>query len=330
MADRPRILFVDDETRVLDGLRRSLHRHAGRWDMEFLDDPAAALAAFRAAPFDVVVSDMKMPAMTGIEMVVAMRDAVPDSFFIMLTGTADLRTAIDAINRADVFRFFTKPCPPFLLAEGIAEALAAREERLRARTRDQATGMGEAALDRLPVGVLVVDAGGQVLFMNRRGAALCAAEDGLSLGAGRRCRASTPAETSALLRLVARALAEGESAALPLSRPSLKRPLSVLISPLPPAREGGEPSVALYVADPDDLPLAPPEQLAGLLDLTPAEARIAHSLALGHSLEEAAALSGVTVSTARTYLKQVFVKTGTSRQAELVKLVLGLPAVETA
>lgn len=330
MEDRPRILFVDDEPHVLDGLRRSLHRHARRWETAFISDPVAALAAFRTAPFDVVVSDMKMPGMTGIEMVVAMREAYPDAFAIMLTGTADLRTAIDAINRADVFRFFTKPCPPFLLAEGIAEALAAREERLRAKAKDQAAGMGEAALDRLPVGVLVVDADGRVLFMNRRGAALCAAGDGLSLATGRRCHASTPAETSALLRMAARAATEGESGALPLSRPSLKRPLSVLVSALPPARVGAEPAAILYVADPDDLPLAPPEQLAGLLDLTPAEARIAHSLALGHSLEAAAALSGVTVSTARTYLKQVFVKTGTSRQAELVKLVLGLPAVEKA
>lgn len=322
MPAKPRILFVDDEARVLQGLRRGMHRHEERWEMEFVSDPAAGLAAMRAHPFDVVVSDMSMPGMTGIDMVVAMRRTAPDAAYIMLTGTADLRTAIDAINRADMFRFFTKPCPAFLLAEGIAEALAGRPPP------GQPPSMGEAALDRLPVGVIVVDATGHALFMNRRGAALCAAEDGLSLDGGRQVRTAFPAETASLHRAVAETLAGGGTAALSISRPSLKRPLSVLIGPLPRPPAAGGPSAALYISDPDDLPLVPVEQLARLLDLTPSEARLAHSLALGHSVEEAAGLSEITVSTARTYLKQVFAKTGTARQAELVKLVLGLPAVE--
>ncbi|WP_096702176.1 response regulator [Magnetospirillum sp. 15-1] len=316
MPTKPRILFVDDEVRVLQGLRRGMHKHEERWEMEFVSDPTAALDAMRAQPFDVVVSDMKMPGMTGIDMVVAMREVAPDAAYIMLTGTADLRTAIDAINRADMFRFFTKPCPAFLLAEGIVEALAAR------RPPEQPPSMGEAALDRLPVGVVVVDATGHALFMNRRGAALCAAEDGLLLAGGRQVRAASAAESAALHRAVTEILTGGGTAALSITRPSLKRSLSVLISPLPGSR------AALYIGDPDDLPLVPPEQLARLLDLTPSEARLTHSLALGHSVEEAAGLSEVTVSTARSYLKQVFVKTGTARQAELVKLVLGLPAVE--
>ncbi len=316
MPTKPRILFVDDEVRVLQGLRRGMHKHGERWEMEFVSDPAAALDAMRAQPFDVVVSDMKMPGMTGIDMVVAMREVAPDAAYIMLTGTADLRTAIDAINRADMFRFFTKPCPAFLLAEGIAEALAARHPP------EQPPSMGEAALDRLPVGVVVVDATGLALFMNRRGAALCAAEDGLLLAGGRQVRAASSTESAALHHAVAETLAGGGTAALSITRPSLKRSLSVLVSPLSGSR------AALYISDPDDLPLVSPEQLARLLDLTPSEARLTRSLALGHSVEEAAGLSEVTVSTARSYLKQVFVKTGTARQAELVKLVLGLPAVE--
>jgi DNA-binding NarL/FixJ family response regulator len=322
MPPKPRILFVDDEPRVLEGLRRTMHKHTGRWDMEFLSDPGAALESMRALPYDVVVSDMKMPGMTGIEMVVAMRAMAPSARYIMLTGTADLRTAIDAINRADIFRFFTKPCPAFLLAEGIGEALTSL------RPAEQSPSVGEAALDRLPVGVIVVDGTGHTLYLNRRGATLCAAEDGLILGTGGLCRASSPTETATLLSAIAETVAGGQTKALSINRPSLKRPLSALISPLPNHLPEGGPSAALYISDPDDLPLVPTEQLARLLDLTPSEARIARSLALGLSLEDAAAASEVTVSTARTYLKQVFMKTGTARQAELVKLVLGLPSVE--
>ena len=75
MDHRPRILFIDDEPAVLDGLRRGLRDHAARWDMTFLEHPRAALD--RAAEFDVAVCDMIMPTMNGIDLVVAMRGARP-------------------------------------------------------------------------------------------------------------------------------------------------------------------------------------------------------------------------------------------------------------
>jgi CheY-like chemotaxis protein len=60
-----RILFVDDESRILDGLRRMLHAERKQWDMEFVLGGEAALKACEAASFDVVISDMRMPGMDG-------------------------------------------------------------------------------------------------------------------------------------------------------------------------------------------------------------------------------------------------------------------------
>ncbi len=126
MPGRPRILFVDDEPKVLSGLKRALRNRADVWDMDFIALPEAALASYRISPPDVVVSDLAMPGMSGLDMILAMRSAGSESEFILLTGTGTFTTAVDAINRAGIHRFFTKPCPTDLLAEGIASALAER------------------------------------------------------------------------------------------------------------------------------------------------------------------------------------------------------------
>lgn len=317
MPRKERILFVDDEVRVLDALRRSLRRQEARWDMEFISSPDEAVEAFRLRPAQVVVTDMKMPGLDGIQMVLAMRQAGGKARYIVLTGTADLRTAIDAINRAEIFRFFTKPCPSFLLVEGIEAALAAGQPIAEADT------MADTALDRLPVAVLVVDSEARILFMNRRGGALCAAGDGIIIGGHKVCRASVPTETSRLHALINSAVKDGDGAVMTLSR-SHPTPLSVAVTRLE-GESGGSARAALYISDPENHPIPTAHEVMRLLDLTLAEARLAHALALGLSLEDAAAGASITVGTARGYLKQIFAKTGKTRQVELVRLIMSLP-----
>jgi DNA-binding CsgD family transcriptional regulator len=84
-------------------------------------------------------------------------------------------------------------------------------------------------------------------------------------------------------------------------------------------------AVAVFLADNAAQPAARTELLKSLFELTPAEARLAEQLASGPSLSDAADNLGITIGTARTQLKSVFLKTDTSRQAELVRLLLLLP-----
>ena len=74
-----RILFVDDESRVLDGLRRMLYAERKRWAMEFALGGEAALQACEVEAFDVVVSDMRMPGMDGATLLGHIRDRYPSS-----------------------------------------------------------------------------------------------------------------------------------------------------------------------------------------------------------------------------------------------------------
>ena len=75
-------------------------------------------------PFAVVVSDLRMPGMDGIQFLTAVREESPDTVRVMLTGYADVSTAIAAVNEGNIFRFLTKPCPPDLLVKTIEASLA--------------------------------------------------------------------------------------------------------------------------------------------------------------------------------------------------------------
>ena len=108
MADHPRrILIVDDEENVCHALRRSLRKEG--YELFFGHEPAEGLALLKTQPCDMVISDHLMPNMTGLEFLKIVRDRHPDMMRLMLTGHADMQTAIDAINQGNIYRFLTKP-----------------------------------------------------------------------------------------------------------------------------------------------------------------------------------------------------------------------------
>ena len=103
-----RILFVDDESRVLDGLRRMLYAERKRWDMQFALGGPAAFDACEAGAFDVVVSDMRMPGMDGATLLGHIRDRYPSSARVILSGYSEPVLATRAVSVAH--RFLAKPC----------------------------------------------------------------------------------------------------------------------------------------------------------------------------------------------------------------------------
>src|SRR5207248_5746208 len=86
-----RILFVDDEMPVLEALRTRLHRLRARWEMQFLDGGARAIAACEEEPFDLIVADMRMPGMDGAQLMRTVSERWPDTVRIVLSGFAELQ-----------------------------------------------------------------------------------------------------------------------------------------------------------------------------------------------------------------------------------------------
>ena len=121
-----KILFVDDEENILHSIKRELRK---RFQIVTAGSGAEALAILKKeGPFAVIVSDMRMPVMDGIQLLTAVKDIHPDTVRLMLTGNADQGTAIEAVNKGAIFRFLNKPCPTTTLV--MALALALRQYRL--------------------------------------------------------------------------------------------------------------------------------------------------------------------------------------------------------
>ena len=130
-----RILIVDDDALLLSGLRRQLGE---KFDLTCVEGGKQAIAEVSAAlagnqPFAVVVCDMRMPDMDGIQTLRRIHDLTPETVLLMLTGNTDQKTAMDAINEAHVHRFFNKPCPAAVLEDAINEALNKYNQALSER-----------------------------------------------------------------------------------------------------------------------------------------------------------------------------------------------------
>ncbi|CDM64095.1 response regulator [Pyrinomonas methylaliphatogenes] len=120
-----RILFVDDEPKVLDGLRRMLRSMRHEWEMEFAEGGQAALAALAAKPFDVIVTDMRMPGMDGAQLLTEVRERYPHVVRIVLSGHSDKEMIMKSVGTAH--QYLSKPCDAECLKETVRRACALRD-----------------------------------------------------------------------------------------------------------------------------------------------------------------------------------------------------------
>ena len=120
-----RILFVDDEISILEGLKRMLRPMRNEWDMSFAPGGEAALSMLEATPFDVIVTDMRMPGMDGATLLEIVREKYPSLLRIILSGYTELQASLRAVPVAH--QFLLKPCDPEMLRAGIARATSLGE-----------------------------------------------------------------------------------------------------------------------------------------------------------------------------------------------------------
>ena len=119
-----RILFVDDEAMVLSGLQRSLRSMRDEWEMAFVTSGPEALQMMEKQPFDIVVTDMRMPVMTGAELLEQVKSRFPQCFRIILSGQADQQTILRAVD--PTHQFLAKPCDSTELKKRLTRAFAVR------------------------------------------------------------------------------------------------------------------------------------------------------------------------------------------------------------
>jgi serine phosphatase RsbU (regulator of sigma subunit) len=118
---KPRILLVDDDPMLLAGLTRKLRKH---FQIDTAPGGQEALQMIEAREaYTVVVSDYRMPGMNGIDLLARIKAIQPDTVRMMLTGSTDLGTAIQAVNEGNIYQFHLKPCPAEALIEAINQGV---------------------------------------------------------------------------------------------------------------------------------------------------------------------------------------------------------------
>ncbi len=191
------LLLVDDEDNILAALKRLLRRDGYR--IVTATSAAEGLQRLAETEVDVIVSDQRMPGMTGVEFLHRAKDLYPETLRLVLSGYTELQSIIDAVNEGAIYKFLTKPWDDERLRGHVAEAfrqkeladenrrLAARVDsanadlarlneqlgRLLAQQRSQAELLAASAntmrgvFDELPIAVLGLDADGTLSFINR-------------------------------------------------------------------------------------------------------------------------------------------------------------------
>lgn len=120
-----KVLFVDDEPNILDGLRRMLRSLRNEFDMQFAGSGSEALELMAGHRFDVVVTDMRMPGMDGAELLKTIKEKYPHTIRIMLTGQADETSILSTVGV--VHQFLAKPCSPDRLKTVLVQAGALQD-----------------------------------------------------------------------------------------------------------------------------------------------------------------------------------------------------------
>lgn len=138
-----KVLFVDDDPNILQGLRRMLRPLRDEWQLHFAGSAEEALEALRANPMDVVVTDMRMPRVDGVALLEQVRDHYPHIARIILSGQASQSGALRSVSAAH--QFLAKPCEPDTL-----KSLVTRTCRLREVLHGEQLAAVATSIDRLP------------------------------------------------------------------------------------------------------------------------------------------------------------------------------------
>jgi len=137
---KKRIIFVDDEPLVLTGLQRMLHGLREEWEMEFVASGAQALERMAQAPFDVIVTDMRMPGMNGTELLEEVMRRHPKTVRIVLSGHADKDLILKCVN--STHQYLSKPCDSQAIKATVQRACGLENAEENERIKQLVAQMG--------------------------------------------------------------------------------------------------------------------------------------------------------------------------------------------
>ena len=309
------VLIVDDDRLILDLHELFISRQMPEWQVIAIADPLVALERYREGGIDIVVSDLRMPQLDGLTLIEQMQAHDPEASFLVLTGNADLSTALRAMNELGIERYLLKPTAPELVVSTIVEMQAQKE----AKEGRLLFGPICQMFDALNIGALRLNADGQKLAANNVAEELLAGGEFLRVNPNGTVRAVFRDDTGKFGEFV-RGPQNEDNDALLLMSDDESRQLTIYRHTDYIGCEKGD--CFLILVDPSKRAMPSVHQIAGLWGISLAEARIVGHVIRGQSVAEAAEKCGVALNTARSYMKSAYRKMGISHQGELISRVL--------
>ncbi len=335
------ILCAEDHAELRSDICEEL-RETGYGVIEAADGDETLRQINAVAP-DLILCDINMPGCNGYEVLRQIRRSRPDLAdipFVFLTALSDPREVVDG-KRLGADDYLVKPIDFDLLLATI-DARLRQVRRMRDKANDEISELRQAmndlrqeassqafvgatrALDLVAPGMVLLGRDGQILFANRAAHRLSRGTDQLAFDLGLSMTGSNK-DLRKTLRTALEHSREGveKVTCLRLDRQGERRDLLVLACSLG-HTDGSlhEPAVVVLLSDPEQRAQVPRQILASLFGLTPSEARIALALAEGLRSEEIAERMSISTTTVAFHLRNLFQKTDTHRQAELITLIL--------
>jgi DNA-binding response OmpR family regulator/DNA-binding CsgD family transcriptional regulator len=347
MVSQPVILCIEDEEDLRVDIADELV--AANYEVLQAANGAEALKVLENQRPDLVLCDITMPGLGGYDVLKAMRDqgGLSDVPFIFLTALAD-RNDVLVGKQAGADDYLVKPIDYDLLLATVrtrlsqvsrirTSAVQRAEEAWRevlvssqGRSTLEALRIATLTFDRFLIGVVIVDRAGEVRLMNKEAERILAEDDGLAV-VNNTLRGASGRQTTRLQECIA-AASEADTAdeIIPFPRVSGGRPFLVLVPSQLLAGQDQPDNVVLLLIDTEQRTKVSGDTLVRLYNLTPSETKVALLLIDGKRLDQIAEELEVAQTTVVFHLKNLFRKTDTNRQADLVRVLLSVPLRSSA
>lgn len=345
--EQPLVLYIEDEPDLREDVAEELE-DTGMRVIQASDGEEALQVLDNLRP-DLILCDITMPGMSGYELLQIVRQTRPELAeipFVFLTAQTDPRQVIDG-KRAGADDYLIKPID-FDLMLATIQARLEQIARIRERHVIEIQGMQDAlrelhiqrrrdtvahivgAFEYVNFGIALLARDATVRFANRALRRMAQSVDGLSLDGALRLDSMRQMEAfRAVFESVRKAGQKGDDKVecLTVPRSDGDRDLIVMVCALagPNSMDADDPAVMLIMADPSHRGPVDLHTLETLFGLTPTEAQIANAFADGKRTEEIAEQFSISTTTVNFHKRNLFEKTGTNRQADLIALLLSLP-----
>lgn len=320
LRHRLSVSYIDDDPLCLGLVKSYVDDIPSSYQFNFYGSPTQAKYSLGRAPSYIVIVDLRLGSTDGITLIKELSASQPNAAYVLASGSADLSSALKAINETVIFKFLEKP----LELHKIQSTLDDARQTIFTKGQSNISNLIKNAVDDSTNGIFLINRDQMLLYQNQIAGHLLKKEDFFQISATNQLQISNTDMTAGFIDFLDTTKNQFKNENEIFIRVTNRRLTSSVTVAGRYYDDGSEAGGIFYltISDPHMTKSLNANAIAKILDIKNCEARVVSGLIESGNLENAAAISGVSLNTARTYIKSVFNKTGVSKQGELIRLTL--------